>query len=123
MSSPAYPWEIILLSAALLSNRLTARFFHLRASLFWGVQVCNIGMAVFVVRHGLPGLGQFDSITWMIAALLAFHVAQNFGIREKYARDARMAATEREHRRLLRAAGRDMQAAVAPDRTPEGAPE
>lgn len=114
MSAAAYPWEIILLSAVLLSNRLTARFFHLRASLFWGVQACNIGMAVFVVRHGLPGLAQFGSITWMIAALLVFHVAQNFGVREKYARDARADAADRERLRLLRGVGRDMNAPEEP---------
>lgn len=98
-----FPWEIALLSAVLLSNRLTAKAFHLSARLFWTVQASNLGMAAFVAWYGLPGLERFGGVRWMVAGLLVFHAVQNFGVRATYAREARYEREEREQLRALRA--------------------
>ena len=98
------PWEIGLLSAVLLSNRLAAKVFHVNARIFWTVQASNLGMAAFVAWYGLPGLERFGGVRWMVAALLVFHAVQNLGIRSTYAREARYEAETRARLRALRGA-------------------
>lgn len=79
----SYPWEVVVLSVILLSNRLVARAYWGQAAGFWSVQAVNLGAAVYIAYFGISGLQSFGPVNYLVSALLVFHIAQNFGIRQR----------------------------------------
>ncbi|MFZ5481812.1 MAG: hypothetical protein ACOZNI_33940 [Myxococcota bacterium] len=103
-----FPWEVLVLGLVLLGNRVVLPLTLARPPLFWGLQALDVAVAVAAVAHaGLPGRTAYPIVGWMVAALLVFHVVQNFAVREQHRLREEREAAEREHLRILRDARDD----------------
>lgn len=98
----SFPWEVLILAAVLAANRLVVPSTYNRPAFFWGLQALNGGLALATAGYGLPGLSAYPVVSWMVAALLAFHIFQNVAVRDATLTATRRAATEREQIRKLR---------------------
>lgn len=102
-----FPWEILILAAVLAGNRLVVPGSYNRPAVFWGFQALNIAIAIATAFYGLPGLSTYPIVSWMVAGLLAFHVFQNFALRDAALIRARRDKQEREQLRKLREIDRE----------------
>jgi hypothetical protein len=103
-----FPWEVLVLGLVLLGNRVLLPLGVKRPWLFWALQAMDVAVAVGAVVHaGLPGRSAYPVVGWMVAALLAFHVVQNFTMRDHARRAIERADAEREYLRLLKGTRED----------------
>lgn len=99
-----FPWEVLTLAAVLALNRLAVPSVAARPALFWAIQAVNLGGGAAVIFFGVPGLGEYPVVGWLVAGLLAFHAVQNFATRGKVLHDAQRRTEEREIARMVREA-------------------
>ena len=78
-----YPWEILFLAAVLLLNRAALRASWSRPWLFWLIQGLDGLCLGWLLLHGLSGLEHIPAANWMVAALIVFHMIQNFNLRTR----------------------------------------
>lgn len=100
----AFPWEVIVLAVVLGINRLAIHAAAKRPALFWGIQLLDAALAVLVLVFGMPGLQHLPGVAWLVAAILVFHLVQNFSIRSRALHDERRKAEEKELLRMAREA-------------------
>jgi hypothetical protein len=111
-----FPWEVLVLGLVLLGNRVILPLTLDRKPLFWLLQAIDVATAVAaVVTAGLPGRAPYPVVGWMVAALLVFHIVQNFSMRDHALHRRAMEAADKEHLRMLRGAHAD------DDEPPKGA--
>jgi hypothetical protein len=114
------PWEVVGLAVVLGVNRFAIPRVALRPRLFWPIQSVTAGLAVGVAVAGMPGLRDFPVVNWLVAGLLAFHVAQNQSIRSLALHRATRGDATRDAVRQLRAVdGGRRDAAVPGDSSAE----
>ena len=102
------PWDVVGLAGVLAANRLLVPRVALKPGIFWPIQAVTAGLAVGVAVAGLPGLTEYGAVKWLVAGLLAFHVAQNLSIRSMAQHKQDRDAFERELSRHVRGqSGRD----------------
>lgn len=97
-----FPWDVVGLAVLLGANRLLVPRVALKPRLFWPIQAVTAGLAVGVAVVGLPGLGAFPEVRWLVSGLLVFHVVQNLAHRSVLVRRAERDAFERELSAQLR---------------------
>ncbi len=78
-----FPWEAVVLSLVLLGNRVALRLSHRRVAIFWSIQAINLGCIGYVLGVGIGGMEDHAIVNWVVAALLVFHIAQNFSLRSR----------------------------------------
>ncbi len=98
----SFPWDVVGLAVLLGANRLLIPRVALRPRLFWAVQAVTAGLAVGIAVVGLPGLGAFLEVRWLVSGLLVFHVVQNLALRTALVQRAERDAFERELAAQLR---------------------
>ncbi len=79
----SFPWEAVALSLVLLGNRVALRLSHRHVAIFWMIQAINVGCMAYVLGVGINGMEDHAIVNWVVAALLCFHIAQNFSIRSR----------------------------------------
>jgi hypothetical protein len=90
------------LAALLGVNRLLVPRIALKPRLFWAIQAVTAGLAVGVAVVGLPGVGGFPEVRWLVSGLLMFHVVQNLALRTALVQRSERDAFERELAAQLR---------------------
>jgi hypothetical protein len=93
---------VVGLAVLLGANRLLVPRVARKPRLFWAIQAVTAGLAVGIAAAGLPGLGAFPEVRWLVSGLLVFHVVQNLALRSALVRRAERDAFERELAEQLR---------------------
>jgi len=114
----SFPWDVLVLAVVLAVNRLATPRTYFHPTAFWAIQAVNAVLALAVGIWGLPGLGAFPSVGWLIGGVLAFHGLQNVALRTQAVDQRARAAAERERMRKLRALEALPESSEAPP--PEG---
>jgi hypothetical protein len=97
-----YPWQVIVLAALLLGNRVSIRVSVDRPWVFWGVEVLNLAAMGWVGILGLDGMENFPVANWLVVALLGFHMVQNYSLRQRVLLERRSEEQFRENLRKMR---------------------